>query len=305
VPNLSYNNHMITRRELLTQFLPAGALASGALLLGGCSSGSSKTSNDEAFHSLSDKGASGASQTNQNNGATPQQAAANYPGGSFVADVNNNIFLDALAYTGYNIDKHRADGYMWKYVLRNDKPGRGWLSNITYGDGCSGYETTSEGLPNIGAFENGGLVCATYFAYVYFNYLPRVVGIDTSCLAKGEPSYSANAWLNACRKWVADGYSREVGFKAWCASGYKGQGLMGFSLEEDIPVGSVFFTTDANNPSDVASHVSIYAGCVNDYHWVTHVGNVNGPEFCAMERFNYGADPQWPIAVITLPNFIV
>jgi len=290
---------------LLTQVLTAGALASGALLLGGCSSGSTKSSGNDDFNSLSDKESDQTAQSSQQTTPTAQQGtAANYAGGSYVADVNNNIFLDALAYTGYNIDKHREDGYMWKYVLRADKPGRGWLSNITYGAGCSGYETTAEGLPDIGAFEDGGLVCATYFAYVYFNYLPNVVGIDTSCLLKGEPSYSADAWLNACRQWVADGYSREVGFKAWAASGYQGQGLMGFSLDEDIPVGSVFFTTDARNPSDVASHVSIYAGLVNDYHWVTHVGNVNGPEFCAMERFNYGEDPQWPIAVITLPNFI-
>ena len=35
-------------------------------------------------------------------------------------DIEDNVFLDALAYTGYNIEKHRADGLMWEYVLSAD-----------------------------------------------------------------------------------------------------------------------------------------------------------------------------------------
>ena len=48
-------------------------------------------------------------------------------------DIDNNIFLDALIYTGYNIKKHRADGMMWQYALAKTKRGRGWLSKIGYG----------------------------------------------------------------------------------------------------------------------------------------------------------------------------
>ena len=59
-----------------------------------------------------------------------------------------------------------------------------------------------------------------------------------------------------------------------------------------------------NKSSDWACHVSIYAGYKAGYHWVYHVGNDNGPEFCAMERFCYGPDPVWPLAVISTPTNI-
>ena len=62
------------------------------------------------------------------------------------------------------------------------------------------------------------------------------------------------------------------------------------------------FCCDARNRSDFCSHVSIYAGYKNGYHWVYHVGNANGPEFCAMERMHFGPDPQWPINIITTPK---
>lgn len=61
---------------------------------------------------------------------------------------------------------------------------------------------------------------------------------------------------------------------------------------------------DAKNRSDYCSHIAIYAGYRNGYHWVFHVGNSNGPEFCAVERMHFGPDPQWPIAVITTPSNI-
>ena len=32
-------------------------------------------------------------------------------------DIEDNVFFDAMIYTGYNIEKHRADGNMWKYIL--------------------------------------------------------------------------------------------------------------------------------------------------------------------------------------------
>ena len=54
------------------------------------------------------------------------------------SDIDDNVFLDSLIYTGYNINKHRADGMMWQYVLASQKRGRGWLSNITYAGGSTG-----------------------------------------------------------------------------------------------------------------------------------------------------------------------
>ena len=215
------------------------------------------------------------------------------------SDIDDNIFLDALIYTGYNINKHRADGRMWQYILTANKRGLGYLSNITYGGGSSGYET-SGGKPDIKYFEKHGLVCASYVTYVYFNYLPNVAGIDTSALPKPARSTSANDWYLALKQWVSKGYSRKISFTASKTSA----GFVNFKPSEKIPIGSIVVFCDSRNRSDYGSHVAIYAGYKNNYNWLFHVGNKNGPEFCAVERMNFGHDPQWPIAVITPPENI-
>lgn len=212
------------------------------------------------------------------------------------SDIDDNIFLDSLIYTGYNIEKHRADGMMWQYVLASQKRGRGWLSNITYAGGSTGYETVG-GKPDIKYFEKHGLVCASYVTYVYFNYLPNVAGIDTMALPKPERSYSANDWYLALKQWENNGYSSRISFTASKTS----SGFINFNPAHSIPIGSILVFCDAKNRSDFGSHVAIYAGYKNNYNWVFHVGNANGPEFCAVERMHFGPDPQWPIAVFTPP----
>jgi len=216
-------------------------------------------------------------------------------------DLEDNPFWDSLVYTGYNIEKHYADGLMWHYVLAAHKRGKGWLSDITYAGGSLGYETTEEGLPDIEFFEKHGLVCASYVSYVYFNYLPNVAGIDTSVLTKPEKSYSANDWYIAAKDWVEQGYSETIDFTAKLT----GAGFIDFETLEEMPVGSIIAFCDSRNKSDYCSHVVIYAGYQNDYHWVYHVGNENGPEFCSVQRMHFGPDPQWPIAVITTPGFVM
>ena len=214
-------------------------------------------------------------------------------------DIENNVFMDSLVYTGYNLKKHRADGLMWHYVLASQKRGKGWLSDITYGGGSTGYETVN-GRPDISFFEKHGLVCASYVTYVYFNYLPNVAGIDTSSLDRPAKSYSANDWYIAAQKWVKKGYSKTIPFTASLNSGF-----IKFKAKETIPIGSIIAMSDATKPgSKACSHVSIYAGYKNGYNWVFHVGNANGPEFCAIERMHFGPDPQWPLAVITTPSNI-
>ena len=213
-------------------------------------------------------------------------------------DIEDNVFFDAMIYTGYNIEKHRADGNMWKYILASLKRGLGYLSDITYGGGSTGYETKN-GKPDISYFEKHGLVCASYVSYVYFNYLPNVAGIDTSSLTKPVRSTSANDWYNAAKDWIKKGYSRKISFTAKDTAA-----AIKFTPSEDIPIGSIIAFCDWRNRSDYCSHVVIYAGYKNGYHWVFHVGNSNGPEFCAVERMKFGPDPQWPIAVITPPSNI-
>jgi len=208
--------------------------------------------------------------------------------------------MDSMVYTGYNLAKHRADGRMWEYVLSKYKKGLGWLSKISYDydGGTSGYETNAQGLPDIAYFEKHDLVCASYVTYVYFNYLPNVVGLDTSFLTKPENPTLANDWYRAALDWVKKGYSYEIPFTASRSGG----GEIRFKANQDIPIGSILLCNDMNNKSsNWACHVSIYAGYKNGYHWVYHVGNDNGPEFCAIERFCYGPDPVWPLSVISPP----
>lgn len=219
---------------------------------------------------------------------------------------DNNVFLDALEYTGYNLTAQRNSGRMWdsgsRYVLCSQKRGLGWLSNITYDDfgRSSGYETGANGLPDISYFEQKGLVCASYATYVYFNYLPNVAGIDTSMLARPDKPVLANDWYIAAKKWVEAGYSRRINFTA--SDGGSIHNDLEIFPEEEIPIGSLILLCDWYNRSEWCSHICIYAGEVNGYHWVTHVGNENGPEFCAVERMNRKPHPQWPIAIITPPS---
>ncbi len=221
---------------------------------------------------------------------------------------DSNVFLDALEYTGYQLDVQRNSGVMWgsfgNYVLCSQKKGLGWLSDITYDDygRASGYETDENGKPNISYFENTGLVCASYVTYVYFNYLPNVAGIDTSSLARPNSSVLANDWYIAGKEWVDAGLSKYIDFSA--TDGGSINNDIQLTLDEDIPIGSLIVLCDWYDRSDWCSHICIYAGKMNGYHWVTHVGNENGPEFCAIERMNRKPHPQWPIAIITPPSNI-
>ncbi len=216
-------------------------------------------------------------------------------------NIEDNVFMDSLIYTGYNMKKMRSDGNMWVYILRARKPALGYLSKISYGGGCTGYETTKEGLPDIKRFERGGLVCASYVTYVYFNYLPNVAGIDTSSLTKPEVSHLAHDWYQAVKDWVKKGWSKSVPFEATS----KPHVLTKFKEKGEMPIGSVIiFRECSQTKSDHGSHVVVYAGYKNNQHWVYHVGNVNGPEMCTIERMSCGVDPQAPLYVVTPPKNI-
>lgn len=215
-------------------------------------------------------------------------------------DIEDNVFMDALVYTGYNLEKHRADGKMWVYILARYKRGYGWLSNITFGGGSSGYEVTADGKPNIKAFEKGGLVCASYVTYNYFNYLPNVAGIDTSMLPRPESSVNANDWYKAAKEWIKLGYSYSIPFDAKKTS----SGYIDFKPHQEIPIGSILIFRSADHNRDYGNHAVVYAGYKNGNHWVYHTGNKNGPEMCAVERMLFGPDPVFPICVISTPSIV-
>lgn len=217
-------------------------------------------------------------------------------------NIENNIFMDSLVYTGYKLDYHRSLGKMWTYIPAASKRGMGILSNISYDydGGTSGYETNANGKPDIAFFEKGDLVCASYVTYVYFNYLPNVAGIDTSSLTRPNKSYSANDWYIAAKDWIKKGYSSAIPFTASKSA----SGWINYKSAANIPIGSVVFFKNYGSNADYASHVAIYAGYKNGYNWLYHVGNDNGPEMCAIERMWYGPDPQWPLMVVSTPSNI-
>ncbi len=216
-------------------------------------------------------------------------------------DMDNNFFMDSLEYTGYNLKKHRADGEMWNYILAATKRGRGWLSQIGYDyDGSStGYETNSEGKPDIEYFNSNGLVCASYISYVYYNYLGNVVGIDVSKIEKPENPKLAHDWYLVAQKWVEDGYSEEISYTAKLVGG-----RISFKADKEIPIGSLIVFQALDNQNGWARHVALYAGYKNGNHWVYHVGNDNGPEFCSIERMSCGPGGQFMLGVYSTPTYI-
>ncbi len=259
---------------------------------------STTTSSVKKPSTTSSSQASSSSVPASNPSAAPSPIVKDYTGD---LDIDDNVFMDSLIYTGYNITKHRSDGLMWTYILASQKRAKGWLSNIGYGGGCTGYETDSSGKPNIARFEKGGLVCASFVTYVYFNYLPNVAGLDTSYLTKPADPTKAHSWYLAAKQWVASGYSKQISFTALSYKSGSGYAIT-FKPSEQIPIGSIMLFRDYNNNADRGSHVCVYAGYKNGHNWVYHVGNSNGPEFCSVERMGYGPDPQYPLAVISTPT---
>lgn len=234
-------------------------------------------------------------------------------------DMEDNIFMDSLIYLGYNVEKQRKDGLMWQYILSAQKKRfhkssgpYNWLSKISYDydGGTSGYETDKNGKPDVEFFNKNDMVCASFIGYVYSNYLPNVVGIDTSILGKPEDfgwsNVLADSWYEVAKTWVKKGWSEFIKFDCRTVPG--SGGMLRITPERSIPIGSIIVTAnDSNSNTDYAGHVSIYAGWKDGYNWVYHVGNDNGPEFCSIERMGYNPDPhyrQWLVAIITPPNVL-
>ncbi len=220
-------------------------------------------------------------------------------------DINNNVFRDSLIYTGYNMQRHIDLGKMWVYIYSRDKGPLGILSKISYDydGGSSGYETDEFGRPHIRFYEKNDLVCASFATYVYFNFLPNVARIDTSNLTRPKNPTLAQDWQVAALDWVEKGYSKKIDFTV---NASMGSVMRSFNPAEEIPIGSIisFYDMKKSNKS-WSNHVVIYAGYVNNQHWVYQVGNDCGPEFCTVERMTCNPWPMWPISIVTTPSSVL
>lgn len=186
----------------------------------------------------------------------------------------NNIYLDALEYTGYNVNKQISDGNLYTKYGSSGTP-NSVKSNIPYSLSAAvdGTETTSSGKPDIKSFEKYGLCCGSYLTYVYYNYLPNIAKIDTSNLEMPVYRCSVLGWENAVRDWISDGTGKNISFTQ------NSNGSLNTS--EEIPIGSVVIFKSSEYRY---AHVAIYAGYYNGKHFITHCGGDEGPCIQAIEN---------------------
>lgn len=220
------------------------------------------------------------------------------PASNIPSKMLDNVYLDALSYTGYNVQAQKNDGTI--FIQFGSRAPASVRSNITYGTGPSGLETVSKsgtvtGLaPNIATYEANGLCCASYVSYVYYNYLPNIAGVDTSATPRPSNPRLAAAYDEAANSWVAAGTARRIAFTQ-SADGST------FTPTEEIPIGSLIIYHEMGGTR--VSHVAIYAGYYNGNHFVTHVGNSRGPEFSTVTNSSKGDSPN-VVQQVVVPNFV-
>lgn len=219
------------------------------------------------------------------------------PASDIPNEMLDNVYLDALAYTGYKVQAQKNDGSIFKiYNYR----ATAYLSNISYGVAKYGTETvaksgTATGLaPDIAGFESSGLCCASYVSYVYYNYLPNIAGIDTSGVARPSNPRSASSYNAAANAWVEAGIARRISFTQ-SSSGDN------FVPSENIPIGSLVVFRHLTT-GEIA-HVAVYAGYYSGNHFVTHVGNDRGPEIATIDGMSKGDYPEAVVQVV-VPQFV-
>lgn len=219
------------------------------------------------------------------------------PASDIPAEMLDNVFLDALEYTGYKVQAQRDDGTIFK---KYSGGATAYLSKISYGLNKYGTETvaksgTATGLaPDIAGFESSGLCCASFVSYVYYNYLPNIAGIDTSSATRPYNLRTATAYNAAADAWVSAGTARRISFSQ-NANGNN------FIPSEDIPIGSLIIFKHI--PTGDIAHVALYAGYYNGIHFVTHVGNDRGPELSSIVGMSKGDYPEAVVQVVT-PEFV-
>lgn len=217
------------------------------------------------------------------------------PASDILAEMLDNLFLDALAYAGYNVNAQKNDGTIFKKY--SSSVAAAIRSKIGYGTGPSGTETVAKSgtatgnAPDIPKFEQNGLCCASYISYVYFNYLPNIAGVDVSGVTRPSNYRAAISYNTLADSWVNSGTARRISFT---------QNSNSFTPAEKIPIGSLIIFKDS---SGTVRHVAIYAGAYGGKNFITHVGNENGPEFCTIEGMLKSGLPQ-TVNQIVVPNFV-
>lgn len=206
------------------------------------------------------------------------------PAADIPSKMLNNIYLDALTYTGYKTDVQKADGSIFKTYSGNAPASV--RSGIGYGSGPSGLETVAADnktgkAPDIARFKANGLCCASYVSYVYYNYLPNIARMDVSKIPQPANPRSPISYNSAVENWVRSGGARKIAFT---------QGTNSFTPSEEIPIGSLIIFK--HKTTGEIAHLALYAGYYAGKHFVTHVGNERGPEISTVEGMSKGSYPE-------------
>ena len=213
--------------------------------------------------------------------ALPLSAA---PAADIPTKMLDNIYLDALTYTGYKTDAQKADGSIFKTYGGNAPASV--RSGIGYGTGPSGLETVAASnktgkAPDIARFKANGLCCASYVSYVYYNYLPNIARMDVSKIPQPANPRSPISYNSAVENWVKSGGARRITFT---------QSTNSFTPSEEIPIGSLIIFK--HKTTGEIAHLALYAGYYAGKHFVTHVGNERGPEISTVEGMSKGSYPE-------------
>lgn len=212
------------------------------------------------------------------------------PAADIPSKMLDNIYLDALTYAGYKTDVQKADGSIFKTYSGNTPTLV--RSGIGYGTGPSGLETVAADnktgkAPDITKFKNGGLCCASYVSYVYYNYLPNIARMDVSKIPQPANPRSPISYNSAVENWVRSGGARRIAFT---------QGTNSFTPSEEIPIGSLIIFK--HKTTGEIAHLALYAGYYAGKHFVTHVGNERGPEISTVEGMSKGSYPEVVMQVV-------
>ena len=225
----------------------------------------------------------------------------------------DNAILRALAYTGYNVQWLKNNGYLYvaEYISGSLKTNAAHvLSDIGYyesgacpnGDETIADSTTVSGrAPKISYFESNGMVCASFVTYYLCNYLPNIEGVDTTPIYSKvkEVGTEGNAYyLTTVTTWrtALDALAARSG------SGVTKYTNASTAYKNLVPGDVIVFERNGANV-----HIAIYAGEYNlyttsgtnagKYHFIIHVGNARGPEISTVEYMgNAGTKSSTPVA---------
>lgn len=208
-----------------------------------------------------------------------------------------NYALRSLEYLGYNLDQQKADGMLYKlsgnetikympdpYVPYDMEDGIGcdglYCDWVGVG-GTGGFKYTSKtGLaPMVEYFQKYGFVCAGYFGYYIYNYLPNIEGVNMDrFVSTYKDIYSDEYNIMSVVYWwktlrLASNADNTEWSKVSQIYNAPFEDLEAVPTEEQLATfkpGDLIITGsyNAETQRNRYSHCAIYAGYYDDQHWV-------------------------------------